>query len=455
MKKILSFLIIIFSVTVFAQEHFSAITTSQRVGLTNASINPSELTNLNSRFEVHILSFSTTISNNKISFGDIIGEKDLEKLIFSGNEAVNFSVDAEIMGPGFGMKFMDWGFAFTTKSTLKATIIDIDPTLGEAVSNSSSNVLIINSAVNNRYNQRANATAWGEIGLSAARKIFEDDKHQINGGITFKLLFPGSYANIGLNQINGTIRNTGANLYLNNVSNANLNFTYSGSLADNFNNSSTFSKSVFGNLRGLGTDIGFNYKLKGVIQEYKVKVGASIRNIGSMSFKGEDNVSKNYSLNINDSSPVNAGLNLDQFKDVESIKDVEKILLNSNGRNGVQFTATTDTKDLKVKLPTVFNFYADVNVIPKFSITAFLQQRLNDNNDNDQITALNSLSLTPRFTISLFEVFSPLSFNENAGTLSGLGFRLGGFFMGSNSAFSAIAGGKQGDFYMGYRYGFL
>ena len=174
-----------------------------------------------------------------------------------------------------------------------------------------------------------------------------------------------------------------------------------------------------------------------------------------MSFKGEDNVSRNYSLTINDPSVVNAGLNLDQFKDAESIKDVERILLNSNGRNGVQFSATNDTKDLKVKLPTVLNFYADVNIIPKFSITAFLQQRLNDNNSNDQITALNSLSLTPRFNMSLFEVFSPLSFNENAGILSGLGFRLGGFFMGSNAAFSVIAGGKQADFYMGYRYGFL
>lgn len=455
MKKILSFSIILFSVTVFAQEHFSAITTSKRVGLSNASINPSELTNLNSRFEVHMLSFSANLSNNKVSFDDILTKKNLEKLIFSGNDPVNFSVDAEIMGPGFGIKFRDWGFALTTKSTIKANIVDLNPTLGEAVSNSRANALIINSLVNNQNNQRVNATAWGEIGLSVARKVFEDDKHQINGGVTFKFLFPGSYANVGLNKVNGTIKNTGADVYLNNVSNANLNFTYSESLANNFNNSGNFSKSIFGSLRGLGTDIGFNYKLKGVIQEYRVKVGASIRNIGSISFKGENNVSRNYLLSINDPSAVNAGLNLDQFKDAESIKDVEKILLNSNGRNGVRFTTTNDTKDLKVKLPTVFNFYTDVNVIPKFSITAFLQQRLNDNNNNDQITALNSLSLTPRFNISIFEVFSPLSFNENSGILSGLGFRLGGFFMGSNAAFSAIARGKQGDFYMGYRYGFL
>ena len=72
MKKILSFSIIVFSVTAFAQEHFSAITTSKRVGLSNASINPSELTNLNNRFEVHMLSFSANLSNNKVSFGDIL-----------------------------------------------------------------------------------------------------------------------------------------------------------------------------------------------------------------------------------------------------------------------------------------------------------------------------------------------------------------------------------------------
>ncbi len=462
MKNLSLLLFSLFTISVFSQEHFSGITTSKRVGILNAGINPSELTNLSSKFEVQIFTASINVANNKIGFDDITAGKNLEDLIFSGNDPVNFNLDAEIYGPSFAIKALGWGFALTTKANIKANVIDVDPNLGDALSNSAANAIFGSSTISNNYNQRINAATWGEVGLSAAHNVFKNEKHEISGGLTLKLLFPGSYANLGLDKFNGTITNNLGDVRLNNVgSQANpitLNIAYSGGIADNFNDSSNYTQSLFGSLKGLATDIGFTYKFKGENKNsYKIKAGVSIRNIGSMTFKGDDNSSTNYTLSINDTNLVDGlGLDLTQFENAESFADIENILLANDNQNGVQFDKVSGQQDFKVKLPTVLNLYADVKIIPKVSVTAFWQQKVNDNNANDQITSQNSLSVTPRFNIGFFEVYTPVAFNEISGTTGGLGFRLGGFFLGSNSIVTALTSdSKQADFYTGFRFGFL
>ena len=81
---------------------------------------------------------------------------------------------------------------------------------------------------------------------------------------------------------------------------------------------------------------------------------------------------------------------------------------------------------------------------------------MNKNTENSQITSQNIFSVSPRFSLGFFEAYLPISFNEISGTTGGLGFRLSGFFLGSNSILTAITSNtKQADLYMGYRFGFL
>ncbi|MEO0060189.1 MAG: hypothetical protein RLZZ312_1836, partial [Bacteroidota bacterium] len=55
-----------------------------------------------------------------------------------------------------------------------------------------------------------------------------------------------------------------------------------------------------------------------------------------------------------------------------------------------------------------------------------------------------------------FEIFTPLGFQEVAGTIAGVGFRVGGFFLGSNSIITALTSdSKQADAYFGLKFGFL
>lgn len=175
----------------FAQEHYSGINISRRVGLLNTSFNPAELTNMSNNFEISALNISTNISNNKISFSDIVNsDKDIEDLIFEGDEPANMRLDVLANLASFGMKYNKWGFGVSLNAVAKANIIDVDVNLGDALANSAVNSILGTTTVNSNFNQKINAAAWGEIGFSLARNLFESDKYKLSAGTNVRLLFP-------------------------------------------------------------------------------------------------------------------------------------------------------------------------------------------------------------------------------------------------------------------------
>ncbi|AWH85993.1 hypothetical protein HYN59_13135 [Flavobacterium album] len=447
MKKTLLFTLGLFSTGVFAQEHFSGINISRRTGLLNASINPAELTNLKSNYEVNMFNFSGNIANNKMTFGDLVGSNDnFDDMLFAGNEPVNMRADVEILGPAFGFKMEKWAFAITTGAKIKADIIDVNPALGRALTNGVSSVAEI-TAITANYNQKTSATIWGEIGFSAARELYDSEMHKFSAGVTFKMLFPGSYANIAAGNFRGTVESNFGDVNLTDAS-AMVNVAYSGSLADDFTDSSNFSSFFGGGLNGFSTDIGVDYQWKDTESTgYKLNAGLAVRNLGSMTFKDNNNVSRNYNLLV----PQGQSLDLNQFENVSNLKELEQILL----ANPQFFTAQEAEKDFKVTLPTMLSAYADVKLYSIWFASLYMQQKMNKDNDNQQIAIQNIFTITPRYSANSFEVYTPLSHNEISGFTAGVGLRLGGFFIGSGSILSAALGDTdQADAYMGFRFGF-
>ena len=445
MKNIIIVFSLLCVVHVLAQDHFSGISTSSRVGILNVSINPAELTNLSKKFEVNIFGLSVNAANNKIAFSDFNSDTNFEELLFSGSSTANARFDAEINGLGVAMRWKKWGLAVTSKAYAKFDLVDIDPTIGNAITNN--NLVLNTTLLNNRNNQRINGTSYGEIGFSLARNLYDSEKHKFSAGITLKLLFPGSYSNFGLSNLNGTITEVGGNGFLTTNSPASLNIAYSGSLANSFTNFDDYSSSIFGGLNGFAGDLGLNYQWLGEDKKYKLNAGLSIRNIGSMTFNDENNASTNYALNIPSSNPLNLSL----FENIDSLSDVEAILIN----NGY-LTVEEGEKDFTVQLPTIISTYMDFKVVKKLYLTAYLQQKLNNNSDNNQITAPNIFSVTPRVNLGFFETYLPVTFHEISGTNVGIGFRLGGFYIGTSSLITALLNdSKQGDFYTGFRWAFL
>ena len=441
-KNVLTFSLL-FSLSLFAQDQFSGISTSNRVGILNGVINPAEFSNLSKKFEVNVIGISFNVSNNKIGFSDLTSD-NLEELIFTGDKPVNARFDGTILGPSFATRWLKWGFAVTTVAHAKFDMVDVDPTIGNAITN---NNLILNTTIlNNPNNQRLSGTSYGEIGLSASRTVYETEKHQLNFGVTLKILFPGSYSNFGLSQLDGQINQNATGAYLTTNSPAILNVAYSGNLGESFSNFSDYSKSIFGGLNGFSGDIGVNYRLK-TLGGYKLNFGLSIRNIGSMTYKDNNNYNTTYTLNIPSTNP----LDLNQFSGVDNLGEVEDILT----ADGYLTAQPRNKTDFKVKLPTSLCTYADFKIIPKVYVTAYLQQKLNKDDGNMQITVPNIFSITPRFNIGFFETYLPVSHDDISGTNIGVGFRLSGFYLGSSSIISSLADGKSADIYTGYRIAFL
>jgi len=427
-----------------AQDNFSGISTSNRVGILNATINPAEFSNLSKKFEINFYGLSFDVSNNKIGFNDLISDTNLEDLIFKGTESVNMRIDGQILGPSFAMKWKKWGFGITTKANVKFDVVDVDTTLGNAIFN---NDLPLNTTVlNQSENQRLSGTSFGEVGFSASRNVFENDNHRWDVGVTLKFLFPGSYSNFGLSNLNGTITQNASGAFLTTNQPANLNVAYSGSLADSFSNFNDYTQSVFGGLNGVATDIGVTYQWKDGKEKYKIKGGLSVRNIGSMTFKDDNNYNTNYTFTTQGRPP----LNLNLFENVDNLSEVEAILI-SNG----YLTQIPNKTDFKVNLPTLLTMYADFKIVPKVYVTGYLQQKMKKDDGNEQITSRNIFSVTPRVNLGFFEAYLPVSTDDISGTNVGFGFRLSGFYLGSNSIITSLTDGKQANIYSGFRYAFL
>lgn len=448
MKTLALALFSLFGISVCAQQHFAGMNTSQRTGMIHAGVNPAELANLGSKYEIQVFSVSANATNNKIGFSDLFGNDSFEDLVFRGTEAVDLRFDGEIYGPGFAYKMDKWTFALTSKAYAKLDLVDVDVRIGDAVSTATLNAIINGSTtIDNNYNQRLNGTTWGEIGLSAARNFYDDGTHKFSGGLTFKLLFPGSYANLGADRFSGTINNNLGNVTLTDAS-ADLNIAYSGNLGEEFTQFSDYTGSLFGSLGGVAADLGVNYRLSDVGQpnKYRINAGLSVRNIGSMKYKSTNNSSTNYVLSIQGAE----SLNLNQFQNVESLEETENILLQS----GYLDRATNTKTDFKVKLPTVFSAYADVKIVPKFYASVYWQQKLNPDDANDQITYQNVIAITPRFALDNFEVWSSWSNNEISGISGGIGVRAYGFYLGSGSIITNLTSdNKQADAFIGYGFG--
>jgi hypothetical protein len=116
-------------------------------------------------------------------------------------------------------------------------------------------------------------------------------------------------------------------------------------------------KSVFGGLNGVATDIGFNYQWKDGKDKYKIKAGLAIRNIGSMTFKDDNNYNTNYSFTTQGRPPLDLSL----FENINNLSEVEEVLFNNNYLN----INNQNKTDFRVNLPTLLTMYADFKIVSK------------------------------------------------------------------------------------------
>ncbi|AFL85971.1 hypothetical protein Belba_3469 [Belliella baltica DSM 15883] len=446
MKKKLLILLLLFGAAQLAtaQGTIIGIQNSPRKSMISSIMNPAEINNLDKKVEVNFFSINGSVNNNTISYGDILefGEDVIDVAFQGANGPVNMRTDASILGPSIGIKSGKWAFGFSTQAFLRADIIDLDPTLGQSILDiafESSNSM---TAISSEYNQRVNAAGWAEMGFLLGREIINTEKHKFSIGATAKLLFPGSYANFGLDRLSAVIVQDEFEVSLTEATGT-LNLSYSEADFDGSSFGLGTDGFNFGKVNGVGFDFGGNYLLKDAEGRSKLNLGLSVRNLGSMRF-AEGQVNNTYSMNI----PEGEFFSLDQLSD--NLDEVEQQLLASG-----YFTKTTETDGIKTNLPSIVSGYAELKLLKKLYLSAYGQVRTGDDFANETITAQNLFVITPRLVLGKFEVYSPWTKTEVSGYAGGLGLRFGGFFVGSNSILTGLtADTKQADFHVGLSWGF-
>ena len=85
--------------------------------------------------------------------------------------------------------------------------------------------------------------------------------------------------------MNATLVNNFGDISLINAT-ANVNISYAGVLANNYNDQSNYNEFFSQGINGFAADFGFNYRLKDETDanSYKLNAGLSVKNLGSMTF---------------------------------------------------------------------------------------------------------------------------------------------------------------------------
>ncbi len=446
-----------------AQQPFIGIQNGPRKGMASAIMNPAELSNLGKKVEVNFFSAQIGLSNNVLSFQDMLRADDLLDLVIErSNRPINLRTDLSLIGPSAGFKVGTWAFGIATQAYLKADVVDLDPTLGQALFGdfndpphmlyagaphlrinhsqmmaSSANTFTLNYP----NNQRFTVGGWGELDLMAAKELLRMGNQSVSVGTNLRLIFPSLYANLGMSNIRGTLVEDDFSVRLTDAY-GELNIAYSDPfLGDEFG----FGSSGFrlGGIGGVALDLGATYTLEKEEGKSLLNAGISLKNIGGMSFR-DNSSNTTYSMNI----PEGEYLRIDDFDG--DFENIEQELLATG-----YFNILRDPGRIRVNFPTMVNAYAEYSPINLFHVSLFIQHRLSDERSNNLITQQNMVVVTPRLVLGKFEIYSPWSHYQVAGINGGFGLQFGGFFVGSHSIITGLlADTRQVDVHLGLSWGF-
>lgn len=432
MRKLLILLIVLTSSLGVRSQSYIGYNHDNYAGVQSVLFNPASIVNSRFRTDINLFSASITQTNDyyAINFANFLQgnyDKETQAKFYPSNNN-NFIVNTDIMGPSFMFNIAPkHSVAIFTRGRANVNIHNIN---GELFNQISDNINSTSSFNLKPGTFSLTASSWSELGFSYATVLFKKDKHFVKGGVSLKYLFGGlnSYA-------------YGDNIevkYVNNGSIASANYlTTSGNLS--YGGSQNLNDSGFSsNARGFGADLGFVYEYRPEFDNYtknlyKLKVGLSVTDMGSINFK--DNTEKVYDLNKTITEA--------QFESSNSFgSQLENNYLLLSTAN---FTQTA--------LPTAIHANLDWNFYRKFYLNLNGDINANSRIGRNTLSIANTFGLTPRYENKWFSFYLPLNYMQYRGFMGGLGFRLGPVFVGSGSIISNFISkeSKGFDFHLGLK----
>ncbi|MHA4810833.1 DUF5723 family protein [Flavitalea flava] len=428
--------------------------TSNYSGVNGVFFNPANIADNRYQWDVNIFAINGFVgtSNSGLRFSDItrsFNADSLKSKLLRGSSNVNSLAYVDVLGPSVMFSLSPkTSLAFTTRSRVFSNGRNIDGNLAGAMLDGGKTSAGIPFNFN-ATNMLVHATGWTEIGGSIGQ-VFTNkaSPHFFKGGISLKYIAGTADSYLSTTGLTGTVAGPGNTYLTNTKGNLSINTTDANFSDYKFKDFFKF------NGHGFGGDIGFVYEYRPAADyskyvtdrfanKYKLKISASLLDVGRIKFNRSSNQSEEYAVNI----PPAGQFQLNQFAG-KSIKDYIPILNASP-----YFTGTSQNSSYNVDLPTTIQASIDYLIAGGFGVNAAGQFKVSSS-DNLNLYYYNAYSVTPRWENSLFSVELPMSYNDLTKFNAGVAFRVGPFFIGSGSVLSALVhDSKQADLHVGFHFG--
>ncbi|MEM9078334.1 MAG: OmpA family protein [Bacteroidota bacterium] len=407
--------------------------------------NPANIVDSRLKLDVNLVGVSAFFGNDYIGFNVSDAFNDVSTTFDEADkspmESNNLSLNLDVLGPAVLLTLNETNaLSFYIRGRLFFNASDINgETLEREGGFDETQDFFINEG-----NLSGATNLWAELGISYARVLLNKEQHFLKGGITIKYLQGAGNVHvfgedIGIDYDSNTREvNTSGEITYGNTDE----LDEIGSAGDFFE---------FNSGRGIGTDVGLIYEWRPHfndysavdkngnsisnrgVNKYKLKLGISVTDIGTISNTG----------GITDVYDLNQTQNIDNFDGDELEGAIED-----------NFVLLSSSQSPKSTLPTALHFNTDWNLNSKFYLNLNTSLPLTSKTKINTNRILSQFSLTPRFETTLLSIYFPISLLEGAGVQWGTGLRFGPLYLGSGSVLSSILLGnstKSIDLYAGLK----
>jgi len=449
-------------------QDFLGYVNSNYSGITGAVINPANIADNRLRVDVSLLGWNFLAGNNYYGlntsifktqglFSNISSAQSpyLQTVLNGKNKSVFLS--NRISLPSFMMRLgkkSAIGLSINSRSCF--SVDGVSESLAKLLSSDIGRTagFDVNSLIGKNIKNKqlsVNAMTWMEYGITFAHVLIADGKHFLKAGVTPKLLQGLGSAYLNVNNFefrfdNDPVRITNDSLQVLTMLKTNVNYSHSDNL-DQLNQD--FKPQFDFNYLGFGIDAGvvyewrpdyekYKYDMDGKTglwrrdqTKYKLKVGLSLVDLGSMRFKRGE-YSKDFSIQVNSLKyrllDLNAMPVFDFDKIIDSLGEVKQV-------PDYYRMATPLALSMQIDYRIYKNFY--VNFTPYY---AFQMK-----NRAAKVHEITVLSLSPRFDHKWFGFSIPLSYNSQYAKAdkpfsAGAMLRLGPLVLGTNDFTSYLNG---------------
>ena len=429
----------------YAQQYLG-LSNSNYSGYYGGIYNPAKLSDDKIRLAVNLFSVNVLANNDFYKFKDFKTVLDSDNFAqaatFDANQRrANLLLNGEVLLPSAQFTVNDrLGIGINARMRAFSQGKDVDANFLRMLADSNGTAAY---TTNERFGLKNNALS--DFGISAGYKFVDNDAMSLALGGGLKMYTGITYTNLSLDGFSyADINNSNdVALSINNgllSSNLRRNQNY-----DNvINNAGDVLKLLVGSHddvntgRGFGGDFGLEVKLKDAVKPYKLKLGASVNDIGQIKYKDVQ------TFRIN-------GIGVVDPNEIDLV-DINKTVdyLQTKG-----FTVTDQARsNVTVGLPTNVRAYVDYPINNRFFISANGLVNVSPTDASKPNSFYyNYAGVVPRYESKYFDVAVPLTYNFTSDDLKpGLAFRVGPLSVGSDDLKLLFTKSKGANLYAGLRF---